>query len=491
MYARMRLSGFRVERKGWAWLLFVLFFASLPTSCSHSGGIPSSTVESSGVVERMPIYVAPFYNAEGPQVAVGKYSDELAHANADTIATTVATMKSEWDKLRPEAMYVAAICLFDLGLKDEAVYWYYSAQYRARLLQSLLGPEPAPSVGSEAFELGQTYDAFMSLAGIYIHRYAMGNPRKLADTVARVRTEGMAIPDFTKLYPDVEFVNVEKWPEINEEVRSGITDLLEMLEEHAAAFPNGMPEDGLNDEPGKPNARHTWPDSQVAALATAAQDGDVAEIDRLVAAGVDVNTKGLGCTTPLYWALRNLNKAGYKRLLEHGASPNVETTDGDSVMHFAAGWIEPEWLELALQHGGALNLPRSRCRRFPNRTPIFDAIGKLQTKQLQLLIDAGANVNQKDHEGQTPLTYAIRHGQYESAYQLLEAGADYRVKSPDGKDIATLIRKRASNPDLKTDWLDKVFQFITDDAAKDAMPVPAETDVLKGSGKAPVKTGKE
>ena len=45
----------------------------------------------------MPIYVAPFYDAEGPHVAVGKYSDELAGADASSIGKTVAAMKSDWN----------------------------------------------------------------------------------------------------------------------------------------------------------------------------------------------------------------------------------------------------------------------------------------------------------------------------------------------------------------------------------------------------------
>ncbi|MDY0169224.1 MAG: hypothetical protein RBS80_21960 [Thermoguttaceae bacterium] len=94
----------------------------------------------------MPIYVTPFYNSEGPQVAVGKHSDDLARANADTIEEMVAAMKAEWDELRPEAMCVAAIRLFDLGLKDEAVYWFYSAQYRGRLFQALCDPDQVGSM---------------------------------------------------------------------------------------------------------------------------------------------------------------------------------------------------------------------------------------------------------------------------------------------------------------------------------------------------------
>ncbi len=453
MYARRRLSVL-TERHNWALLPFVSLWVIFATSCGHSGE------EASGLVKRIPLHVTPYYNSAGPQIDVGKYSEALAGANGNTIEKTIGAMKSDWDKLRPEAMYVAAICLFDLGLKDEAVYWFYSAQYRARLFQSRCGVAQSGPIGDEAFELSHAYNAFFQLLGRHINPHAMDNPKKLAETIARVLAEGKAIHDCRSLYPGIVFDDNRKWSEVQEEVSNGLSELLKMLEEHAAAYPDGMPEDTAGDALGRADTRRIWPAPQVAALATAAQDGRVVEIDRLVAAGVDVNTKGLGSTTPLYWALRHFSKPGYKRLLEHGASPNVETADGDSVMHFAAGWIDPEWLELALKYGGDPNLPRSRHRRFPNRTPIFDAIGGGNVKHQRLLIDAGANVNQEDHQGKSALEYAIRLGKYESAHQLLEAGADYSIKSSQGKDIAALIRERVGRTGQETVWPGKVLDFI-------------------------------
>ncbi len=447
-------------------VLLLPFCVVLLGSCGRSTGKDAC----------MPIHVSPFYNSEGTRVAVGKYSDQLARADASSIGKTIAAMKSDWNELRPEAMYVAAIRLFDLGLQDEAVYWFYSAQYRARLFQTLSDPDQVDPTAGEVFELGHAYSAFFQLVGPHINPYAFRNPKKLAETIAQVRTEGKTIPDFTKLYPSVAFVETAKWENLNQEVSAGISELLELIKEQAAASPDGVPADVPDDDDGQMHPRRVWSDPQVAALAIAAQEGDVGEIDRLVAAGVDVNTKGLMWHTPLYWTLQAENKPGFKRLLEHGANPNTETRTGDSVVHLAAERADDsEWLELALKHGGDPNLPRLHDKAVPNRPPIFDAMLHQNLHGVRLLIKAGANIEQLNEQGCTPLEQAVRGLDFDIACLLLEAGADYRVEAGGGKDIAAMIKEASFLEGPQTVWQKKAIEFIEQDAKENAPPHPSNT----------------
>jgi hypothetical protein len=101
----------------------------------------------------------------------------LMSADSKTILQVSEELKKEKDKLRADVMYVAAIRLYDLGHKDEAVHWFYSAQYRARVFSSILDKEKVGSIGSEAFELKQAYLSFNQLAGEYINGYAFGDWR--------------------------------------------------------------------------------------------------------------------------------------------------------------------------------------------------------------------------------------------------------------------------------------------------------------------------
>src|SRR5205809_270336 len=68
-------------------------------------------------------------------------------------------------------------------------------------------------------------------------------------------------------------------------------------------------------------AENYFSDPQVIALCRAIEANDLAEIDRLVAAGADVNAQGKGKMTPLLWAYPDNKIERFKRLLDHGANP--------------------------------------------------------------------------------------------------------------------------------------------------------------------------
>ena len=65
-------------------------------------------------------------------------------------------------------------------------------------------------------------------------------------------------------------------------------------------------------------------DEMTQALVEAASDGDIDKIEELVAKGANVNAIGIRGYTPLVWVIEHPNKEGFRRLLEHGADPNVQ-----------------------------------------------------------------------------------------------------------------------------------------------------------------------
>ena len=85
---------------------------------------PAENVPATG---RMPIFVSPYYNSNGstgPIIQVGKFSRDLTTADGKSIQALVNRMKTEWSTLSVVQMYVAAIRLFDLGHRDDGVYWF-------------------------------------------------------------------------------------------------------------------------------------------------------------------------------------------------------------------------------------------------------------------------------------------------------------------------------------------------------------------------------
>jgi len=175
------------------------------------------------------VYVTPYYNSKGPSISVGGFSSGLASAKEDEFVTTIARMKNDWDQLTFPELYVAAIRLYDLGYRKEAVYWFYTAQYRGRQFGVLLDQSKMGSIGSPGFELLQAQNAFFQLVGPYINGYAFGDTDGLAKVVERVQKEGRRIPDLQTTYPDVTFRSKSEWNTANTDLADRMSELISML----------------------------------------------------------------------------------------------------------------------------------------------------------------------------------------------------------------------------------------------------------------------
>ena len=202
-------------------------------------------------------------------------------------------------------------------------------------------------------------------------------------------------------------------------------------------------------------AEDYFEDPQVVALCEAIEANDVAEIDRLVAAGADVNAQGKGKRTPLLWAFPDNKLDRFRRLLEHGADPNVVIESdfnthggmsaGDSVTHMACRTAYSGYFEAVFDHGGDVNLQR-KSRVGLHDTPLFSVIkfgGADKKKKIRTLLSKGADINHMNGAWLTPpMQAATWGGQYDIALLLLKAGADHGVYRP--RSNSKLIHSVAS-----------------------------------------------
>jgi hypothetical protein len=177
------------------------------------------------------VYITPWYNSAGPEIQVGKFSSGLASTNEATFVNTVHEMKKSWSKLNFTEMYVAAIRLYDLGYRNESVYWFYSAQYRARLFAALLDGTKAGSIGDPGFELLHAGGAFHELVGPYINGYGAHDIDAQCQVIQRVQQESKRLPDMKAAYPGVIFKKESEWPIQNQEIGNGLSELLSLFKE--------------------------------------------------------------------------------------------------------------------------------------------------------------------------------------------------------------------------------------------------------------------
>ncbi|XOZ32428.1 ankyrin repeat domain-containing protein [Halomonadaceae bacterium KBTZ08] len=187
------------------------------------------------------------------------------------------------------------------------------------------------------------------------------------------------------------------------------------------------------------NPKKHFEDEKVIALAKATVSGDVKTIDRLVSEGVDVNYRGRKNITPLLWSVGKPDKAGMRRLLEHGASPNILTDDGDSFIGFVAASPDTDYLKMALEYGGNPNL-----RNNLEETVLFSAATANHEnveESIRFLIEYGADINAVDYSGTNAAMAAAGINQFRSAFFLIKKGIDYKQKNQWGNSIVYVLER--------------------------------------------------
>jgi hypothetical protein len=194
-----------------------------------------------------------------------------------------------------------------------------------------------------------------------------------------------------------------------------------------------------------------------AGLHEAAAKGDVAAIERLVAAGEKPDIQDSKSRTPLIVAAYMKQYDAARALLKHGANPNAMEIDHYDIVTIAAVRNDVEMLKIALDAGASAKNVTSRYQgtaliaaahlghveavklliaakaqlNHVNNlgwTALMEAVvlgngGARHTATLRALVEAGADVNIADRGGITPLQHARRRGYSEMARILENAGA--------------------------------------------------------------------
>ena len=191
---------------------------------------PSNSLPA-GLAVPIPFYVTPYYHSEGPEINVGPLSEALALATPDTIGAMAEAWRPALAFQPATTLFVLAVRLFDLGQHEAGLYWFYQAQYRARLLHRLLDPAQVGEMFDPAFELNSAHGAFMDLAGPYFNGYAGCSQARWLGTIERVRVENQDLPNFGLIYPGLALLPAEQWPALNQEVNDGMGGLADALRE--------------------------------------------------------------------------------------------------------------------------------------------------------------------------------------------------------------------------------------------------------------------
>jgi len=156
---------------------FAAAVAALLFACSAYAAEP---------VRRIAIYVQPFYasaqsETDKPTVAVGQqYNDLLASLRREDILAARDRILANPKLVTPMVMMVLAIRLYDVGLRDEAVFWFYVAKERYIVMSDVLDTKTQLLAQSE-----DAMRSFSTLAGPVINGYAFCDLAKQQDAHAK------------------------------------------------------------------------------------------------------------------------------------------------------------------------------------------------------------------------------------------------------------------------------------------------------------------
>lgn len=200
-------------------------------------------------------------------------------------------------------------------------------------------------------------------------------------------------------------------------------------------------------------------DQRFQGLFEAAARGDLAQVERLIEQGVNVNGLAASGRSPLSVAVQGGKLPIMALLLEAGADPNLadETEDGQAanspLMEAASTFFasnRKEMVTLLIQHGADLNQQDAG-----GKTALMNAMRDADGGVVDTLIQAGAQLDLEDQDGNTALMMALRSGATAVADLLMQAGASRKglrelallqaVEQGDLDGVKALLKER---PDL-------------------------------------------
>ena len=153
------------------------------------------------------------------------------------------------------------------------------------------------------------------------------------------------------------------------------------------------------------------------ALQVAAKRGHESTVRLLLQHNANINIDNGNGETALYWATRNGHKSIVHLLVLEGA--NLETEDNE-------GWTVLDWAVIGgMDDVVKLLLSKGFKRKYK---ALCLAAGEGHEETIKLLLDDGANVNEKDWMGSTALDWAAPGGHVATVQVLLRYGCDLNLR---------------------------------------------------------------
>jgi ankyrin repeat protein len=187
-----------------------------------------------------------------------------------------------------------------------------------------------------------------------------------------------------------------------------------------------------------------------AGLHLAAANGDVAEIERLVAEGENINVQDANSRTPLLVAVYRRHREAAETLLRLKANPNARDLQGFDMLTIAVVQNDIEMLKTGLAGGASAKNVTGPT----DGSALISAAHLGYVEMLKLLIEAKAPLDRVNQMGWTALIIAVVLGNGSKEHiatveALVAAGADTEIKDRRGSTALAHARSRGYTEIIK------------------------------------------
>ena len=173
------------------------------------------------------------------------------------------------------------------------------------------------------------------------------------------------------------------------------------------------------------------------ALHLAAERGHITTMELLLRRAANIESRTISGDTPLVCAARGGNIHAVKLLLDHGAHIDNSLVDSrtsaTAITHAIYGG-STDVTRLLLEGGADVNFRDIEAHGGTLLHVVSrNQPGGSQTRNINLLIEYGADLEAKDEEGKTPLAAAVEDYTFEAMPILLERGANLEARDNNGR----------------------------------------------------------